>query len=465
MNYKIDYNFLEITNSPSIEYYLEKQARAGWLVQQIYLGSIFIFKKIKPAELSFSILSYELTESNWIYVTDSYDLYIYYKEYHAEANSHGLAAENEFEILEAIAKKRIQGHWLQIILFLLLGWLNLGGLYTSPDFLKDGTAQLFFPFILIGIASAIWGIFHIRRFLKHNRKHLAEGNEIQYSDSLFLVPSTTFFIGSILLILFLIHFLYMGVVSNSFIPLTLILVFISFLAGEKIYRILRESTRMAGDGKKIGGLGILLLLAMAGAVLGIYKETGQPKNPNLGEYKVLTVDMFPEGELDIEGTLEPNFSLLVPKSYEYYYISTEGEYVKTEYSRALATDFARDLFDRYVEEKKRDYKNSYLEEIKLYFNEGIFSDYLTNIGISEGDLIRLKNIKQEDAERIAQQLIAERSIVPADTAEWNADEAYFLSYTRDEILIRKAKEVFYLRGKDFTNSLVIEKTKEKLSLE
>lgn len=464
MNYKIDYNFLEITNSPSIEYYFEKKAREGWLIQQVYLGSVFIFKKIEPAELSFSIIPYELANDNWTYVAESYDLYIYYKEYKAEAIPLEIEAKDEFEILEVIGQRRIQGNAIQILLFLILGWFNVSGIYTSPDFLKDGAAQLIFPFILIGLTIAIWGLIHIKRFLKLNRENLEAGKDIEYSDSLFLVPSTTFFLGSIILILSIFHFLYMGIILRSFVPIILILVLIILFAGQKAFSIWRKSDKTANDRKKMGWLGTLLLISFVGVVLGTYKEADMPKNPDLAEYKVLTVDTFPEGKLEIEGRLEPDFSLLVPRSYEYYYISTEGEYVKTEYGRALATDFAKDVINRYIGEKKRDYNNSYVEEIKLYFDEGTFADYLTNVGINEGDLIRLKSLKQEDAEKIAQQLIEERSITQADADEWNADEVYFLSYTKDEILIRKGREVFYLTGKDFTNSMVIGKTKEKLTL-
>lgn len=463
MNYKIDYNFLEITNSPSIEYYFEKQAREGWLIERVYLGSLFIFKKVEPIELDFSIQPFELASEGWNYVTESYDLHIYYKEYKAEAPSLKLAPVEEFEILEEIGKKRFRSTISQIFFFVILGILNLGGIYTSTDFLKDGAAQLTLPLVLTGLTIAIWGIIHIRRFLKRNRENVEAGREIEYSESLFLVPSATFFLGTIVLVLLAFHFIYLGIISRAFIPFVLILIISSLFILEKIYRFWKKSDKTNEDRKKMNGLGTMLVLFLVAAGFGIYQEAGMATNPNLEEYKVLTVDTFPTGQLEIEGTLTHNFSILIPKSYAYYYISDESEYVETEYSRALIPDFAKDLTTRYIDEAKREYHDVYQKDIQLYFEEDTFNDDLLNAGISEGDLIRLKNLNPEEAEETVQQLILERSITETNAEFWNADDAYFMSYNKDTLLIRKGREVFYIIGKDFTNPLIINRTKEKLA--
>lgn len=465
MNYKIEYNFLEITNAPSIEYYFEKRAREGWLIDRAFLGSIFIFKKIEPVELDFSIQPYELDRDEWNYVTESYDLLIYYKEYKAEVTSYEIEPEAKFEIIEAIGKKRIQGNMMQVFLFLLLGWFNVSGVYTSPDFLKDGAAQLILPFIITGLTIAVWGIFHMRGFLKLNRQNIEVGKEIEYSDSMFLVPSTTFFFASILFVLFLFHFLYMGFISRSLVSLIFILVILSLFIIQKIYRLGLKSNKTTHDQKKMSGLSVGLVVLIATIGFGIYTESRMPDNPNLEEYKVLTADTFAEGHSQLDESIWHDFSILFPKSYKYYYISAEDEYVETEYGRGLVKDFARDLTKRYIDERKRDYKNLYNEEVNLYFNEGIFNQSLTNVGINEGDLIRLKGLNQEDAEEITHELIEERSITEADADLWSADEAYFLSYRKNQILIRSGKEVFYLSGKDFSDPVVIKKTKERLILD
>lgn len=465
MNYKIDYNFLEISNTPSIEYYLEKRAREGWLIERIYLGSIFIFKKIEAAELEFSIQPYVLENDEWNYVTESYDLHIFYKEYKSEALSYELEAKEEFEIIETIGQKRIQGNWLQIILFLIMAWFNLGGIYTSPDFLKDGAAQLILPFILTGLAVSIWEVIHMKRFLKMNRENIDAGKGIEYSDSMFLVPSTTFFFASILFVLVLLHFLFLGISSKSYVPFIFILVILSLFMFGKAYRFWKQMGKTTEEQKKMRWAGGTVAVLIGLTFFSVYADSRTSKNPNLEEYKVLTADTFEEDQLEQDGSLWHDFSLVIPKSYKYYYISTEDEYVETEYSKTIMKDFAKDLTKRYINQKKIDYSNLYVDAIKLYFEEGTFNEYLTNIGINEGDLIRLKGLPQKEAEKTTYQIIEERSITKANTDLWNVDEAYFLSYMKDEILLRRGKEVFYLSGKDFTDATVIYKTMKKLALD
>ena len=60
MNFRIENNFLDITNYPSIERHLEKMASKGWLINKIIQGNIFIYKKIIPQRLEFSITPYEI---------------------------------------------------------------------------------------------------------------------------------------------------------------------------------------------------------------------------------------------------------------------------------------------------------------------------------------------------------------------------------------------------------------------
>lgn len=434
------------------------------LIHHIYLGSIFIFKKIEPAELDFSIQPYELESEAWHYVTESYDLHIYYKEYKAVVDSFIIDSKEEYEVLEAIGQRRIQGNIMQVFLFLILAWFNVDGIYTNPEFLKDGAAQLTLPIILTGLTISIWSVIHIKRFLKLNRENLDAGRDIKYSDSMFLVPSTTFFLGTSLVTLFLFHFIYMGLISRSLVPFIFILIIFSMFALERVYRFWKVPDRTANDVKKIGWTGLILVLLVVGIGFGVNQETKIPKNPNLEEYRVLTIDTFIDGKLDFEGTLTRDFSILIPVSYEYYYISDQDEYVETKYGRALIKDFANDLVDRYIDEKKTDLIDIHADNIKLYFDEGIFNDFLLTGGISEGDLIRLKSLKQEDAEETAHQLIEERSITEADADIWNADQVYFLSYKKNQLLIRNGKEVFYLYGKDFSDPVVIEQTKEKLAL-
>lgn len=99
MNFKIEINYLNITNYPAIERHFEKMASRGWLINKIIIGSLFIYKKIEPRELDFSISPYEIETTftrkskeeiedfqtvsqavGWNYATRSYDFHIYFKE-------------------------------------------------------------------------------------------------------------------------------------------------------------------------------------------------------------------------------------------------------------------------------------------------------------------------------------------------------------------------------------------------
>ena len=104
MNFKIENNFLDITNYPLVEGHFEEMASRGWLISRIIQGSIFIYKKIDPEELEFSITPYEvetaftrkskeeLEEFNsvcksvgWNYAVKSFDIHVYFKEKGSEA--------------------------------------------------------------------------------------------------------------------------------------------------------------------------------------------------------------------------------------------------------------------------------------------------------------------------------------------------------------------------------------------
>ena len=60
--------------------------------------------------------------------------------------------------------------------------------------------------------------------------------------------------------------------------------------------------------------------------------------------------------------------------------------------------------------------------------------------------------------------IKERSITKDNENLWNADEVYFLNYNKKEIVIRRGKEVFYIRAmeQNFSDPQVIWIVKDEL---
>ena len=204
MSFKIENNFLDITNYPSIERHLEEMASKGWLIKKIILGNIFIYKRIKPEILDFSITPYEietaftkkskgeLEEFNsvcksvgWNYATKSYDLHIYFKEHESEAMDIQTDDEEEFKTLEFIGKKYIKSCYIQIPFLLFIFWITLGRLFSSVTAMKDGITQITAPLVTVGIVLVIINLINIKRFLKTNKKNMELRKSIEYSNSKF----------------------------------------------------------------------------------------------------------------------------------------------------------------------------------------------------------------------------------------------------------------------------------------
>lgn len=89
--------------------------------------------------------------------------------------------------------------------------------------------------------------------------------------------------------------------------------------------------------------------------------------------------------------------------------------------------------------------------------------HLHSSGFTDEDFYSLKDENFDDAIKRAQEIIIERSIAK-DSSLWGLDEVYFLSYKKDEIILRDGSEVFYLAGMDFSDPEVIEASKSNLEL-
>lgn len=486
MNFKIENNFLEITNYPSMERYFEDKARDGWLIDKIILGSIFIYKKILAEELDFSITPYEiettftrkskeeLEEFNsvcksvgWNYATRSFDLHIYFKEKGSEATPIQSDEEEEFKSLEFIGKKRLKASYIQIPFLLYFSWILLGGLFNNIHSMKDGFAQIVAPLVPIGIILTIWSIIHVRKFLKKNKKNIEIGKAIEYSDSNFYIPKMTFPLTLIFLLAIIIYLLYMAIGLKNRIMLIVYVPALIGLIGVTVYRFFVKPSKKSLTYKKIGFAIMILAVVLISSWVGIFNIghiTKNKTNPNIEGYKVLSIEDFPDDSLDKSGDLLRQNSFLVPKSYEYHFFSQESGLILTQYGRTLTENLAKNLVDRYKRQGENALTGRFGREVELYFEEGIFDDYLTESGINEEELVKLKNKDIKEAEKIARKIIQERSIIEDSENLWNVDKAYFLNYEKTEIVLRNGKEVFFLEGKDFSNPEIRKIVKKKLEL-
>lgn len=191
MNFKIENNFLNITNHPSIERHFEEMARQGWLIHKILMGSLFIYKKIESENLNFSIVPYEIEtaftkktkeereeftsvakKAGWNYATKSFNLHIYFKkagEYAEDMQSHD---EDDFRTLNFIGKRQLRSLYIQTPFLLFFSWIILGGLFSNIYIMKDFLSQIIAPIIPFAILLSLSNIFHLRKFLKTNKNNI-----------------------------------------------------------------------------------------------------------------------------------------------------------------------------------------------------------------------------------------------------------------------------------------------------
>lgn len=492
MNVKIEIKYLNITNYPYVEEYLEDMASSGWLISKIILGSIFIFRKIEPQELEFSISPYEvetafsrkskeeliefqsLCESvGWNYCTESYDLHIYFKKKGADALDIHTDEEEEFKLLEKIGKKQLKNYYFIVPFLLLALWLNCGKISSNIHSMKDGLSQIILPIIPIGLSLAIADWIHIGRFLDKNRKNMDLGKDIEYSDSRFYFYRFSFIATFIFTLVFMIYILYMFVfLKNKIAIIALLPILICIVIGQ-LYRIFIKPSKHS-KGYKVGMYTVVVLAASILSIsigvinIGNLRNIGNRNNLDGDKYKVLVSSDFNDIDSEEETMIEKT-SILVPKSYDYTsrMRGKDGlEYLITNYSEALTEELANKLVRLYVEQAENGIVGRYHPDLEYYYAEGnIPEENLRNMGLTRSDFNELKEKKLEFAVDESIERIKERSITKADNILWNADEVYFLRYDKSEIVLRKGKEVFYLSGKDFSDADVISITKERLGLE
>ncbi|MGI6225625.1 MAG: DUF2812 domain-containing protein [Peptococcales bacterium] len=486
MNFKIENNFLNISNYPLIERHLENMARRGWLISKIILGSIFIYKKINPEELDFSISPYEIETAftkkskeeldefqsvcesvGWNYATKSYNLHVYFKKKGLEAIDLQTDDEEEFRTLESIGKRQLKAYYFQIPFLLFFSWMILGGIASSVHSMKDGMAQIVAFLIPIGLILAVSNLLHLRKFLRINRKNIEVGKNIEYSDSKFYLNKIAFPLTFIIGLIFIIYLFYVSVfLNNKYLLIALLPIFIGASVGT-LYRIFIKPSKKTLRYKKVG---FILTIAIATIIpIGIMTFTiigsmmNHEGNSNIEGYKVLSINDFTATDLEDDGKLNQNASILIPNSYGYYsHIRGYGS-VRTEYSRVLTEDLAINLVKRYKKQAENALIGRYSRELEFSFNEGLYDDYLLRAGFTIEDFNKLQGEDKDKALETAKEIIRKRSIVEDTETLWNVSEAYFLNYEKTEIVLRNGKEVFLLEGKDFSDSEIIKITKDKLN--
>ena len=486
MNFKIENRFLDITNYPLVEKHFEKMASRGWLIYKITMGSFFIYKKIEPEELDFSISPYEVETAftvkskeeleefqsvcesvGWNYAMKVKDLHVYYKKAGTEVVDISTDEEDEFNTLERIAKKQLVSSYILIPLYIYLAWAILGGIFKDINTLQDGMSQIIAPIIPAFLILTIYQIIRIKKFLKRNRKNIEEGEPLKYVDSKFYFERAAFWMFFIFLILFISYGVYAAFVLNSKI---ILIAFVPSLIGVTIgifYRTFMKPSKKTIRYKKVFlviALIVSTILSINITFMSINAFSMKSNNPDIEGYKVLSANDFKEKPAEDEGELMRNVSFLIPTSYKYWSWPKGKISVMTEYSNTLTEGVAKNLVNRYIKQAEKSIENSISWEIEILIEEDIYDYSLEHNGITEKefDVFKVKPIKE--AEKEATEIAKDKGITKDDENLWDLDEVYFLNYRKDEIVIRKGKEVFYIDGLDFTDLKVIKIIKNRLDL-
>lgn len=245
-----------------------------------------------------------------------------------------------------------------------------------------------------------------------------------------------------------------------------------------LYRILVKPSKL-GINYKI----VLFVLVVFSAILinttGVFRALDLDDirdTANIDGLRVLSAKDFSDKDLSEEGVLRKNTSILVPKSYDFASM-TDYEYISSQYSRALTEGLAKNLVNRYknqaVKELKWAYSNLIEEILKEDYNdEEMKEEYnleydllLEDSGINKEYLANMDKDDLKKSKEQAMDLIIDKNIGTLELKNIDVDEAYFLNYEKDEILLRTGKEVYWLSGIDFLSEENIDIVKEKLGLD
>lgn len=486
MNFKIENNYINISNYPSIEKHFEEMASKGWLINKIITGNLFFYKKILPEELDFSISPYEVETAftrkskkeleefqtvcesvGWNYATKTYDLHIYYKEKGSEAVAIETDEEEEFKTLELIGKKQLKAQYWQVPFFLFLAWLTIGRSLASVYGMRDGLTQIAALMIPLAIILGVLNIIELRRFLKINKKNIDMGKNIEFNDSKYLSYKICFSIFNIIIIGFIIYLLYSAIVlRNKIMMMGFIPVLIGTIIGT-LYRIFIKPSKKSKDYKKVAFVITILVGSIVFTpllMLNIESLTSHESKVNIEVYRVLTLNDFTDKDIKEDGNLRRNVSMLIPESYEYSSYARGQGVINTEYSNALSENLAETLVRRYKNEAENRIIGRKLQGLKFMFENDIYDSYLERSGLTEDDFNSLKDKDKKQAIDEALEIIKQKSIIEDKDGIWNMDEVYFLNIDKYEIVIRNGKEVFFLGGLDFSDPEVVKVVKDRLEL-
>lgn len=382
--------------------------------------------------------------------------------------------EEEFRLLERLGKTQIKSYYSLIVMFLFLSWFIIVPLMTRMFEMKNGLNQIITPMLLMQLVVNIIQLISTKKFLKINKKSIEKGKEIEFIEAKFYVTRISLAVTFLTLFVMILYVLYSSIFLRNKVMLLAFIPSMIGLTGGLLFRAFVKPTKHSKKYKIIAFVVTIVAISAVGSlfsilgIMNIEKLVDENNIPSRDKYRVLLRDDFVNISTEIEeGTLRQNTSILIPRSYEYTSIGPREDdirYIETHYSKALTTDVAKELVSRYKYEAVKYIKKKYSPELAYHYQSGELEEYLTYVGLTKNDVNRVMDKELKQATQKFIEIIKGKRTEKIDSQLWGVDEACFLADDKQEIVLRKGREVFYLKGLSFEDPKVIKRAKGILQL-
>ena len=363
MNTKIQLFTMNITEWPRMEQYFEAMALKGWLITKVW-GGFAIFKKIEPADLTFSVAVYpearsfesfdktksaayidQEKENGWQLAATKHNLQVFYRRKRQE----GPALRRGFQV------GNIHSHLqLETFSFITLLVLNLFNAYrmfppSHTMFYSNLSLALVFWMPLLFLFFAV-RLLANAMFLYRESKGLSLENYHEYPAGLnrFLNIAAYYIAGSVILAMF------GSIAIDTFDSgRQMYLSMLPFIAAMGIGLGLRKYfTGKNWDGvQKTLAVIVLVVIVVSATSFFTMNRMLDRREENLpqGQIALTVKDLAPEGQPDYQ-SYRSSSSLLVPEYYRYHE-SLSGEIaVNTEVAKTRSERVAAYLYNLHQRE-------------------------------------------------------------------------------------------------------------------
>ncbi|WP_312906685.1 DUF2812 domain-containing protein [Tissierella praeacuta] len=378
----------------TMEEHFEEMAKKGWMLDKIGEYSIR-YKRTKPQELKFcvdllpklSVFDYPHNEhvvryrnlyinSGWNFLTASHKIQVFY----SLKEDNLLPIQTDDRKKQSIINKSLL---FEIIVYIVYLFILIGSLFklfpVDYNRLKsniDIVMTIMTPiFIIPGVAyifsHGFW-IFRAKVAIKNGEK-LPKINYkyLKFRTFSLLYPALLF---AVLTIAALITDLINGNFQGAF---SLLPVIIGITAGT-LFRKNKNKKKRSKD-RNVVLFGVFIVLVVIGVNIIILKLYDAGETEELREgYKGLTLNDFNQREIDYSNFYREG-SILLPKISTYYEESSDGngDYVRTQYIKAINNRMAKYVFDGMIEKDTKRYRRTATPADMYYdyFDKAFFMDY------------------------------------------------------------------------------------------